>query len=261
MFEWNTTTFVFSILNFLILVGVLYKFLNKPLRKVVAERRAKIQEETDQAKRTLEEAGALRAENEATLRDFDAEKERMIAEARAQAEEAAEHITSEARKQAAVQSTIAERDLARQKQEALEALENDLVSLGLDLSRKTLQMLTDQDLEEKLLDRLASRLAEMRRDGETLALASKSGEPIDVDIARALSANEEARIAQLISESAGIACECAFHVDPDLVAGVRVRFENVIVESSIAGVLADFRRQYAAAASSSEEETVRETSE
>ena len=261
MFEWNTTTFVFSILNFLILVGVLYKFLNRPLRKVVAERRAKIEEETDQAKRTLEEAEALRAENEAKLREIDAQKQRMIAEARAQAEEAAEHITSEARKQAGVQSGVAERELARQKQEALKALENDLVSLGLDLGRKTLSVLTDQDLEERLLERLASSLAEMRREDETRALAAKPGAPVDVDTARALSADEEARIAQLISENVDAPCECAFHVDPELVAGVRVRFENVIVESSIAGVLADFRREYAAVAASSEEETARETSE
>ena len=261
MFKWNLTTFIFSILNFLILVGVLYKFLNKPLRKVVAERQARIEEETAQAKRTLEEAEALRAENEAKLREIDAEKQRMVAEARAQAEEAAEHITSEARKQAAAQSTVAERDLARQKQEALKALENDLVSLGLDLSRKTLNMLTDQDVEERLLERLASSLAEMRREGETRGLAAKPGEPIDVDSARSLSADEETRIAQLISENISIECECAFHVDPELVAGVRVRFENVIVESSIAGVLADFRREYAAVAASSEEETVRETSE
>ena len=61
--EFDWTTFILEIINFLILVWILKRFLYRPVLGVVARRRAGIEKTLADARRIEAEAGELRQQN------------------------------------------------------------------------------------------------------------------------------------------------------------------------------------------------------
>jgi len=251
MFEWNLTTFLLSIINFLVLAGLLYKFLNKPLAAVLAQRRKKLQDVRDEAAASLEEARKTQSEYEAKLSGVDREQQKILSQARSHAEESSQRLLSEAHKRAEAEAAQAQRDLARQRQEALQTLENDIISLSIDLSRRTLRELTDEDLEESLFQKLHQALAAINpEDKDRIARRSREGTAaITVTTAADLDSASSDRIRQLLQETLGAPCTCHFKADAEALAGVRIEFETLAIDATLSGVLADFRRHYEAVAS------------
>ena len=71
--DWST--FILEILNFLILVWILKRFLYKPILTMIAERKAAIEQTLATSERTQKEAQALREQYEHRQADWQREKE------------------------------------------------------------------------------------------------------------------------------------------------------------------------------------------
>jgi F-type H+-transporting ATPase subunit b len=72
--ELDWTTFLLEVINFLILVWVLKRFLYQPILNVIEKRRQKIEADMDQAAAGQEEAKALKNQYETRLVDWEQEK-------------------------------------------------------------------------------------------------------------------------------------------------------------------------------------------
>ena len=89
-FDW--TTFILEMINFLILIWILKHFLYQPVLNIIDKRRAGIDQALAQAKRTEEEAEALKQKNEQFLVAWENEKEAEGVPARAMLDDAYELI-------------------------------------------------------------------------------------------------------------------------------------------------------------------------
>ena len=79
-FSW--WTFALQAANFLILVWLLRRFLFKPVKAIVARRKEEISHVLTEASAEKESAERLKHEIEAKISQIDAERQRMIDEAR-----------------------------------------------------------------------------------------------------------------------------------------------------------------------------------
>ena len=100
--EFDWTTFILEIINFLILVWILKRFLYRPILDVIARRRAGVEKTLADARRIEIEAGELKQQNEHRLAQWENEKEAAQARLREELAAEREHLM------AALETSIAE---------------------------------------------------------------------------------------------------------------------------------------------------------
>ncbi|MDR1952540.1 MAG: F0F1 ATP synthase subunit B [Elusimicrobiota bacterium] len=157
-FGLEASLFLFQIINFLVILFILTKFLYKPIRNMVEERKRKIDQslrDAEDAKAALENAGA---ERKRILGDAKKDADIMTAATKRQLSETKEKLTKEAKERS--QQIIDEA-----KQRAVVELENVNKQVGrmsVDLSGKIMTKLfsdlfTDED-KQKILSRALEKI-------------------------------------------------------------------------------------------------------
>lgn len=217
-------TIVAQVLNFLVLVWLLKRFLYKPVLDAIETRETGIREELasadakrDQARKDGDE---FRRKNEA----FDRDREGLLAKA---VEEA------DAKRQDMMDAARAEADrLARKRRDALQT---DYVNLARELgrkarmevfavARKTLADLANSDLEKRVAMVFARRLRDMDEPTrETFAEAMDSStDPAVVRSAFELDESGRDIVRAALNETFHAEIPVRFETSPDLVAGVEI---------------------------------------
>ncbi|MGD8380377.1 MAG: hypothetical protein PVI56_12295 [Gammaproteobacteria bacterium] len=212
--DWLTVTA--QIVNFLILVWLLKRFLYKPVVNAMARREERISAR-------LREAEQREIDADERARDF-SEQSRALAETREQhiqaAREAAEQekraLLDEARREVDEQRERWQDELHRERRNFHRALERLLAESALRVSRRALADLADADLEHQLIAALLRRIEEMP-DGERRHLTDAQG-PVVVSASFEL---DDAARSRLRDALAGTA-EVRFRHDPELAFGIVV---------------------------------------
>jgi F-type H+-transporting ATPase subunit b len=130
--------FVIQVINFLVLMIILNVFLFKPIRKVIADRKAQIDGSRERAAVVDKEVQEKMALYEARLRDVKAKAgaEREVLRKEAQQEESA--ILEKARKEAADSLASIKSRVAKETVDAKEFLKEQSRSLSLEICQKVL---------------------------------------------------------------------------------------------------------------------------
>jgi len=246
MLEFRWDAFIYTIVNFLILVALLYRFLHKPLLNVLETRRKRIEDAQRDARQKAEAAAQAKREYERKLAAIEQERERMLAEARRHAERIREEALARAREEA--ERTLANMRAAWQGElrQSMAELHSTLVDTSLDAAGCILQKLTGEDVESRLHARLLERLDALvasedgRAEQHTLHRAAT---PVRVVSARELPAPRREELAARVRRLAGEEIQVAFETDPALIAGARVEFDGLAVEATLADVLAAVRER------------------
>ena len=113
------STLIFALINFFILLFCLKKFLYKPLFNMLDERAATIAKNVDDAEQARDEANALKAEYEASLKEAQTKAQEIIQNANKLGEETRAEIVAKAREEAARASEKAREEINREKEQAL----------------------------------------------------------------------------------------------------------------------------------------------
>ncbi|ADI82946.1 ATP synthase F0 subunit B [Geobacter sulfurreducens] len=130
--------FVIQVINFLVLMIILNVFLFKPIRKVIADRKAQIDGSRERAAVVDKEVQEKMALYEARLRDVKAKAgaEREVLRKEAQQEESA--ILEKARKEAADSLASIKSRVAKETVDAKEFLKEQSRPLSLEICQKVL---------------------------------------------------------------------------------------------------------------------------
>ncbi|OZG70103.1 ATP F0F1 synthase subunit B [Hahella sp. CCB-MM4] len=224
--DWSTV--VLEIINFIILIWLLKRFLYRPVLNVVEKRQASVRESLQQAEDTQKQAEALQQQYQDRLKTWEQEK----SEARREFEEALNQ--DRARKLETLQS-----ELAREADKAKAAAENQNRQWRREVTEQALQQgsgfaaalmkpLADQHLEEKLIHLFCetmdqwppSTLEELRN----AVNHRPPNVPIQFEISSAfeLSTDIRERLLSILVKALGEQCETSFAVDESLLAGIRI---------------------------------------
>ncbi len=135
----NVWQILISLCNLLIMFLILKKFLFKPVKKMLAERQAAIDEQYDAAAQDKERAAADRAEWEQKMTDAKQQADDMVKTATAAAERRGDQIVAAAEEKAEriVRQAQAQAELERQQAQA--AVKQEIVDVSALLAEKMLQ--------------------------------------------------------------------------------------------------------------------------
>ncbi|MGJ7045243.1 F0F1 ATP synthase subunit B [Thermoanaerobacterium thermosulfurigenes] len=123
----NPYTFIFTIINLVVLYLILRKFLFKPVTQFMEERSQRIKNSLDEADRKVHEANELKAQYEEILKKADDEGKAIIDRAEKYAKEKAEKIIEEANIEA---KAIIDRAKEEAETEKIKAMHDLRVSLS-----------------------------------------------------------------------------------------------------------------------------------
>jgi len=248
MLNLDPITVAFQIVNFLVLGFVLNRLLFKP----ALQRGAKRSQEQHRLQQELveerEQAALLRAEMERMQQQIeeDAQNIRLDAQARADAEK--EELLTQVRAEAEQVLAQAQADAARMRQQALIESRDQVVDAILGISGTVIGRAAPPDVHDRLVSGLNERIREMGRAEMQRVNAIRRSlgtrEPIaHIAAARELSAEQRGQLAQMLTALADRHVALELETDSGLVAGVRVRLGDTVMDNSIAGQLAELRDQ------------------
>jgi len=246
MLDPNLTTVVFQIVNFLVLVGLLYLLFFKPVMRKMRARMAEKERLTAQLVKDQAEAARLRAELEQRLADLDEEAARVISAAHERAETERVAVLRQAQEEVEHLLVEAQMDAYRIRQQALDEFHDQLLDTILAISAQAIERVAPADLHEALVRQLNERIRDMgrREIARVEAFRRSLGErapTITVTSARPLSPELQGLLVRTFSALADRTPRLELHTDPALALGVRVRVGDMMIDNSIAGQLAEVR--------------------
>lgn len=222
--ELDWSTFVLEIVNFLVLVWILTRFLYKPVLKVIGERKASIDEARTASERVRAEAEALRQQYEGRLGDWEREK------ARARSQLIEEHTAERARSMAALRIQLdQERERARvveerRVREAIQRAEETAITQGGQFAARLLSRLTGPELEAKIIDLFLADLQKLPDDRLQAIRTNVSGGAalLKVTSAFPLTPPQHEALIGALKKLTEREVVCEFLEDKNLLAGVRI---------------------------------------
>ena len=153
-------TFLAQICNLMIQLFIFKKFLLNPVKKVIAERKAKADSQIADATKLRTEAEAMKAEYEQNLQNARAEANEIVANAQKTATARGEEIVGEARAQAAALKQKAEADIAQEKKKAINDAKNEISGLAMAIAGKVVEKELGESDQSQLIDRFINELGD-----------------------------------------------------------------------------------------------------
>jgi F-type H+-transporting ATPase subunit b len=236
------TTFTLEIINFLVLVWLLKRFLYQPVLETLARRRAGIARTLSEAREVEIRADALRTQFENRLADWEQEKaalrvgfeQELTAERSRQIQALADALAQERERQAA-------REAHRQTALRLE-LESQALAQARRFATVLLARLASPELEARLVEAGMEDFAALPADPlNGLATAARTpGARVRVDSAFPLSEAQQKHIEATLAARLGASPALDFRVDATLLAGLRLALGPWQMKFALADELAQF---------------------
>ena len=148
----NYGLMVWTLVIFLILLGVLSKFAFKPIIAAVEAREQALEDAINSAKRDREEAALLLAQHRAALDASRGEGQKLIADARAAAERVRAELVEQAHAEQAKMLERARAEIDAERAKAIAELRKEAVDLAIMGAGKVIGQNLDRDANRKLVE-------------------------------------------------------------------------------------------------------------
>lgn len=155
----NSGLMVWTVLIFLAVLFLLYKFAYPHILGAVEAREERIRNLLDEAARDREEAQALLAEQKQQMEEIRHRAQEAMAESRTSAERLKEEILAQARREQEDILARARRDITAEREAALDAVRLETVEIALAAAEKLLRKNLDTDDNRRLVRDYLSQLA------------------------------------------------------------------------------------------------------
>ncbi len=208
-----------QIVNFLVLVWLLKKFLYRPVLDGIDAREAEISERMGEAGRIRIAAQAKEAEHKAEIAALSATRAEILAKSRREAEAERDALLAETRDRLSKEQAKRDQGRIEEAQRYTAGLHESGAQALLALTRKALKDLADETLERRIVDHAATRLKTMADD-----LRKAAGDSRDAIALTRDPLPEEAQI-RLRKEMDTVlpGFTLRFDVDPALSPGLNLR--------------------------------------
>ena len=153
-------TFVAQICNLMIQLVIFKKLLLNPVKKVIAERKAKADSQIADAQKLRTEAEAMKAEYEQNLQNARTEANQIVAAAQKTATARSEELLGEARAQAAALKQKAEADIAQERKKAVNEVKDEIGGMAMEIASKVVEREIREADHKDLIDEFIKNVGE-----------------------------------------------------------------------------------------------------
>lgn len=150
--EFTLPTFVWTIINFLVLLLILSRFFFKPVNNMIEERNERIKKNIEQAEMDKKKAKEFEIEKENEYRKAKEEGKSIVEEYKIKADKVYQEIIDEAHKEAETILERARKEIEIEQEKAEEDLKVKTVDLAIELSKKALEQSLNEEEHRKLID-------------------------------------------------------------------------------------------------------------
>ncbi|MCK9376940.1 MAG: F0F1 ATP synthase subunit B [Syntrophobacterales bacterium] len=220
----NWFTAAAQIVNFLILVALLKRFLYGPIVAAMAAREGRIAAQLTEAQQKRQEAEQEEASLRQKIREIEDQRQEMLTEAGRQAEAHKQELFSQARQEVEQIRQKWAASLTREKETFLHNLKQRLAQEVLTISRRVLQEMGNLELEQRLHEVFLDRLRLLPPEEQTAIRESVQETGGELLITTAFELPEETRqkIASQVQEQFGQDLTLRFAISGELLAGIEL---------------------------------------
>lgn len=222
-------TLALQTINVLVLVWLLSRFFYRPIVDIIEKRRATAAKLMDEAKAARAAADAEKARIAVTQQGFAAEREKLLAEARSQAEAERRAMLEQAEAVVARLRADGEASLARDRTAMQEAMLQRAGTLAADIARRLLERLPADVATMSFLDTLSQQVQALSPQSRALLAGAKS---IDLITAVPFDDSQEAHLRKALEGILGTSAKLTFHCDPGLIAGIEIRGDAIVLPNN-----------------------------
>jgi len=212
-FDW--WTLLLQIVNFLILVWLLQRFLYKPVKAVIAKRRALAEQALVDATARRSEAEAEKAKLDQARAELEAQRQAVIDAAQRDAETKRKSVIDAATKQADALLAKARAEAETERRADVASLKEELTDTAVAIATKILAGTAGSDLDSVFRTRILMKL-------DALGAEKKTPGAVRIVTASPLADTEQAAWHEALT-ARGFDAAPSFDVDPTLIAGAELR--------------------------------------
>lgn len=153
----NVPSLVAQIVNFTILLILLYLFAYKPITRMLDKRSEKIKESMDQAERMRQQTAQAEERIKSQLEAARKEGQTLIAQAAQMGDRLKEEARKEAKQEAEAVTVKARAEIQREMEEATDALRREFADLAIKAAEKVISQSLDRESHRRLIDEVLTQ--------------------------------------------------------------------------------------------------------
>lgn len=232
-------TIAAQLINFLILLLLMRRFLYRPILNAMDEREQNITLRQREAKRRREEAEREAEEYRRLTSELESQRENILAESHTEAEEQRKEMIRNARQEVEHAQAAWYRAIEEEKEALLHELNQYASRQTILIARRALADLADAELEARIVDVFLKRLRATEDDVRRTMVSSlqSNDDNLIVTTAFQITEKQENQIRQTVEEGMGHNTEIDFEVDPSLVCGIEVKVPGHKISWSLSSYL------------------------
>ena len=159
----NLPTLLAQIINFAILLGLLYLVAYKPIMRMFDERSRKIRESMEQTEFIKEQAAHAEEEAEKRIGEAAREGQEVVARAVRTGEEVGREAQQEARQEAESLIARARIEIQRERDDAIDELRKEFADLTILAAGKVIDRSLDKEAHRQLIDKVLKESTTLKK--------------------------------------------------------------------------------------------------
>jgi F-type H+-transporting ATPase subunit b len=246
--DWITVSA--QVVNFLILVWLLKRFLYQPVIRAMEQREQRIADRLNEAEDREQQAEDKGQRYQEVTEDLERKREEILAEARHEAEQNKRLLLDEARKEVSDIRKNWQRQASEEKEEFLVSLRLQAAEATQAIARKVLADLADAELEERIIHAFIAQLGKL--DKESRKEMAHTPEAIRISSAFELDSAKRSHITRAIHQHLADDIEVIYTQSKDLLCGIELSSAGRRLSWNIADYLEELKTRIEQAFSSTE---------
>jgi F-type H+-transporting ATPase subunit b len=236
----NLGFFIFQVLNFTIVLVLLYAWAYKPIINALENRQKKIAQGIEDARIAAEARANAEKDAREIIAKAQAEANQKVREATERAEAAGREVMAQTEAAAAKAREDALAEAALERDRILSDVRGQIAALAMAATQRLIGEALDEKRQHTLIEEFFSGV----KSGRVVVLedASFTGASAEVTSALPLTAAEQEAVKRDILSKTGSQATVTFRVDPAILGGLVVRVGDKVLDGSVAGQLENLRQ-------------------
>lgn len=257
----NWFTVIAQVINFLVLVGLLKRFLYKPILTAIDEREKKIVAQLENAETKMAEAQKEQEDFKLKNEVFDRERKDLKEKAVSETKIERQKMLEEARQEAKNLSDKLELSMQESRENLNREISQKIKEEVISIAKKTLKDLGSASLEEQMFDKFIDHLNQLKpEEKKDFLSAFKSGSnDIVVQSAFKLADEQQQEIKNTTDKILGAENQIQFKTNSELISGIELIANGYKIGWNVAAYLSSFQKNISQTIEMESEKMVKKT--
>jgi F-type H+-transporting ATPase subunit b len=245
----NWFTVIAQIVNFLVLVYLLKRFLYKPIIRAMDEREKRIAGRLAEAEKRENEARQERERHQAMNQELESRREVMLGEMKNDVETQRKELVGQARQQVDAVRANWLKAVEREKDAFLHDLRERTGQHTYAVARRALKDLANVDLEKRMIGVFIERLKDLDQEAKEALLASVEHSELRIKVTSAFEIPEDRshEISQVLQTHLSRPIDLQLSTSADVIGGIELKAQGHKIAWSLREYLEDLETTFAEA--------------